>query len=394
MKTASSTMQQHLLSDCTTTARLYKITRKDGTVFCFTDHDKDISTKGFEAYFTDQNPSTGGYVYQAAVGLFFPTAIENKSDLSVDNQEVTAVIDSVQIKENDLRFGVWDSADVEIRLCNWADLTQGEVKLRKGYLGDITMKNGLLTASVYGLTNYLQVLQGRSFGPQCDAEFGDTRCKYVVPTETGTVNGNPSIGLNDSHHVTPYSGLNGQAGGPTQIVLTGTFLVNNGSGVSATGQGGFCSYTGGTCQITDASASAGQVTYSFIVLTGIAPVGGQSVVITGMQDTGNNGTFTLLSVTATSFAVRAGYYQDGIITFSSGNNSGLSFQVKYWDGVTLTLCSALFAACADGDAFTISPGCDHSISTCHSKFNNVDNFRGFPSMPGQDAIMQYPDVTG
>lgn len=293
-------MKSHLQADCTTLAQLYKIVRKDGNVYCFTDHDKDISTVGLEAYFSDADPSTGGHIYLAAVGGLTPSAIENKADLSVDNQEVTAIIDSVVIKENELRYGMWDSADVEIRLVNWAVLTQGEIKLRKGNLGALSMKNGILTAEVLGMTNPLQVLQGRSFGPSCDAELGDSRCQAVVPVHNGSCNTNPSIGSNDSHHIAPYSGLDN----------------------------------------------------------------------------------------------RVGFYNDGILTFTGGDNSGLSFQVKYWDGHTLTLTMALFAPVEDGDTFVVSPGCDHQINgDCKKKFDNVANFQGFNKMPGQDAIMQYPDAT-
>lgn len=299
MKSASTALKAHLQKGCTTLARLYKITRKDGNVYTFTDCDKDLSTVGLESIFTDENPCTGGYVYEAAIGGMSPSAIENHSDLSADNQEMTAIIDSSVIKETDLRYGIWDSADVEIRLVNWADMTQGELKLRKGKLGNMTLKNGLLTAEVLGLTNPLQQIQGRSFGPSCDAELGDSRCQATVPVFTGSVNGNPSVGTSDSHNVTPYSGLN----------------------------------------------------------------------------------------------TTPNYFDDGIMTFTSGGNSGLSFQIKYWNGTTLLLQTALFVPVADGDTFTISPGCDHSIATCFSKFNNVINFQGFPSMPGQDAIMQYPDAT-
>ena len=34
-----------------------------------------------------------------------------------------------------------------------------------------------------------------------------------------------------------------------------------------------------------------------------------------------------------------------------------------------------------GDSVEVSPGCDHTIATCLSKFNNKDNFGGFPSLP-------------
>jgi uncharacterized phage protein (TIGR02218 family) len=392
MKSATTAMKAHLSSDCTTLCRLYKITRSDGAVYTFTDHDKDISTVAYQAYITDGG---GGYIYEAAAG-FSPTAVQNKSDLSVDNQEATAFIDSVSLKEVDLRYGKWDSADVEIRIINWADLTQGEIKLRKGTTGNVTMKNGQLTVEVLGLTNKLQQVQGRSFGPQCDAELGDVRCKVTVPAENGSCHTNPSVGINDSHHITPYSGLSGASGGVTNVVLAGTFVVPNASGVGAVGQTGFGTVTSpaGTFTITDVASNGSTTTYTFVLLTGRAPVAGQSVVITGLSDGSNNGTWTISSVVATQFAVQSGYYDDGVMTFTSGGNSGLSFQIKSWDGITLYLYSALFVAVVDGDTFTISPGCDHSIATCKAKFNNVINFQGFPRMPGQDAILMYPDSTG
>jgi uncharacterized phage protein (TIGR02218 family) len=45
---------------------------------------------------------------------------------------------------------------------------------------------------------------------------------------------------------------------------------------------------------------------------------------------------------------------------------------------------------AVGDAFTVSAGCDKQFSTCRTKFDNALNFRGFPYMPGNDAVVSYP----
>lgn len=298
MKSATPAMKSHLVKDCTTICRLYKITRTDGTIYTFTDHDKNIDTSNYQSYLDD-----GGYIYEAAVG-FSPTASENKSDLSVDNQEATCFIDSETITERDLRYGLWDAAEVEIRVVNWSDLTNGEVKVRKGSLGNATIKNGVLTSELLGLTNKLQILLGRSYGTPCDAELGDSRCKATVPVETAHLNANPSVGINDPHHITPYSGLTGAAG----------------------------------------------------------------------------------------------YYNDGIITFPNGSiggpNAGLSFQIKSWDGITLTLDLPLFATPTDGDEFLISPGCGHNVFDCFNKFNNLDNHRGFPTIPGQDSILNYPNSTG
>lgn len=382
-------MKSHLQADCTTLCRLYKITRKDGAVFTFTDHDRDISTVAYQAYISDGDPSTGGYVYESAVG-FSPTASQSKSDLSVDNQEGTCFIDSVSIKENEVRFGIWDAAEIQIRIVNWADLTQGEVKVRRGYLGNITMKNGLLTTELLGLTNALQIVVGRTYGTSCDAELGDDRCKAVVPVEQGRVLINPSIGPNDPHHITPYSGLVGGAGGGGGTITVPQVAGNWHEAPVVPGTG---TYAGGVVSIINATTANFRTTFVFALTSGVLPRANQSITITGMGLSHDNGSFTIGSAVPVSGGT-TGFYTDGFLTFTSGSNSGLSYQVKDWDGVTLTLTSPLFTAPADGDMFLISPGCAHNVFDCKFKFNNLPNHRGFPTIPGMDSIMNYPNATG
>jgi uncharacterized phage protein (TIGR02218 family) len=375
MKTATTQMAAHLNSDCTTLASLYKITRKDGQVFTFTDHDKDI------VY--------GGSTYEASLG-FSPTAIQNKADLSVDNQEITAFIDSAVIKESDIRFGIWDAADVEIRLVNWADLSMGEIKMRKGELGNVHMKNGTLTAEFFGITNKLQVLQGRTFGPACDAELGDTRCKATVPVENNSINYSQ-----DAHHIVPNAGLAGAAGYYSNL-SAGQITVQNVNGVSLSSQtgSGTIAATGTVISISTAVQSGGNTVYTFSLASGPPPKAGQTIVISGMSNVVDNGTFAISFVLGNGTPIWvAGYYDDGILTFTSGINSGLSFQIATWDGITLALKNSLFSAPSNGDTFTISPGCAHNMTDCVTKFNNLVNFRGFPSIPGQDSVLQYPDAT-
>jgi uncharacterized phage protein (TIGR02218 family) len=48
------------------------------------------------------------------------------------------------------------------------------------------------------------------------------------------------------------------------------------------------------------------------------------------------------------------------------------------------------AALAVGAAFVITAGCDKHHATCIAKFENVASFRGFPHMPGNDAVQARP----
>lgn len=75
-------------------------------------------------------------------------------------------------------------------------------------------------------------------------------------------------------------------------------------------------------------------------------------------------------------------YQQGTITFTSGVNAGVSATVgSVAAGTSMTLLYPLESVPAVGDAFTIYFGCDHTPGTCQSKFNNLQNFRGFPYVP-------------
>jgi len=88
-----------------------------------------------------------------------------------------------------------------------------------------------------------------------------------------------------------------------------------------------------------------------------------------------------------------GWFGQGKVTFTGGANAGLSVEVKTHrksDAVALDLWQAMPEPIAVGDAFTVTAGCDKRFSTCHDKFDNVANFRGFPHIPGNDFVIRYP----
>ena len=94
----------------------------------------------------------------------------------------------------------------------------------------------------------------------------------------------------------------------------------------------------------------------------------------------------------------AGWFTFGTLDWTSGANAGRRTEVlghDVTDGVAiLTLLEAPVRAIAEGDAFTIRAGCDKRIETCGAKFANTANFRGFPHIPGQDAVLRYATKDG
>jgi uncharacterized phage protein (TIGR02218 family) len=111
-----------------------------------------------------------------------------------------------------------------------------------------------------------------------------------------------------------------------------------------------------------------------------------------------NGAVTALTATS---AFRAsglddyddGWFTGGKVTFVSGANAGLAVEVKLHRksaDVTLDLWRAMPHVIAPGDTFTVTAGCDKRFATCHDRFANVVNFRGFPHIPGNDFVVRYP----
>ena len=88
-----------------------------------------------------------------------------------------------------------------------------------------------------------------------------------------------------------------------------------------------------------------------------------------------------------------GCFTSGTITWTSGANAGRITEVMAHDLagsiVTLTLLKAPVRAIAEGHSFIARAGCDKRMTTCRAKFANVANFRGFPNIPGQDAVLRY-----
>ena len=82
-----------------------------------------------------------------------------------------------------------------------------------------------------------------------------------------------------------------------------------------------------------------------------------------------------------------GYFELGMVTFTSGANSGVSRTVVSYSGSQVGVMPRLLVAPAPGDTFDIVPGCDKAMVTCNSKFNNLAHFRGFPFIPTPEATL-------
>ena len=86
------------------------------------------------------------------------------------------------------------------------------------------------------------------------------------------------------------------------------------------------------------------------------------------------------------------FFSRGLFTFTSGASSGLKIEVKSHAKLAAAVEIELWADAegppAIGDAFIVTAGCDKRFETCKARFANTINFRGFPSIPGNEFLTQ------
>jgi uncharacterized phage protein (TIGR02218 family) len=156
------TLRDHLSTGATTVARCWAVTRADGTVLGFTDHDRELAFAGLSF-----RPETG----------LSALAVVQGNGLSVDNSEALGVLSSEAVTEADIEAGRYDGAEVRLWLVNWAAPEERELRFR-GTLGEIRRGDGAFHAELRGPAEALNRPLGRLYEKGCGAVLGDAACRF------------------------------------------------------------------------------------------------------------------------------------------------------------------------------------------------------------------------
>jgi hypothetical protein len=130
----------HLATGATTVCRAWAVVRRDGTVYGFTDHDRDLAFDGIS--------------FLASTGLT-ARALQQTTGLSVDNTEALGALSDASVTEVDLLAGRFDGAEVRAWLVNWALLDDRILQFRG-----------------------LNQPQGQAYQRSCAAILGDSKCRF------------------------------------------------------------------------------------------------------------------------------------------------------------------------------------------------------------------------
>lgn len=273
----------HLGGGLTTVCHAWAITRKDGAVFSFTDHDLPLSFAGYE--------------FRADTGLS-ALALAQSTGLSVDNTEALGALSDASLREDEIEQGRFDGAEVRAWLVNWADTAQHWLNFR-GHLGELTRAGGGFRAELRGLTEGLNRPLGRVYQKPCSAVLGDSTCRFNLAQE------NYAQAL------------------PVQVVEGARRFV--------------------------------------------------------WQD---------------FLAYDTDWFTRGRLEVLDGPAAGLWGSIKsdrVVDGArVIELWEPIRGLVAVGAQVRLVAGCDKRVETCRLKFNNFENFQGFPDLPGEDWVVSVP----
>ncbi|MEM0977268.1 MAG: DUF2163 domain-containing protein [Pseudomonadota bacterium] len=157
-------LSSHLETGATTICRAWDITRKDGVVLGFTDHDKDLEFDG---------------VTYAAGSALDGAEIEAHLGLSPDNTAVSGALQHAAITEDDLLVGRFDDAEIRAWRVNWA-VPEQRVVYFSGNLGQVEIADGQFTVELRSFSEKLNQPLGRRYLRNCGTELGSTACGVAV----------------------------------------------------------------------------------------------------------------------------------------------------------------------------------------------------------------------
>ena len=340
-KSISANLKTHLQSQVTTLALLWKLTRQDGVVMGFTNHDEDIEY--------------GGVTYESQRGMF-STALGSTANMAVDNAEVMAFLDSAKITLDDILAKKYDYATIDIYLINYKSTGDGVMILGEGWkVGEITLRDNRFHGEVRSKTQFLQQVIGDLYSPECRADVGDNRCGIILEPNDWQAETEYAVG--DIVKATTYDGRR------------------------------YVCITAGTSGTTEPSwdATIGNTTNDGTVVWQCYDAWTKQGMVTAVT---SNRQF---ADTTTGWTEADDWWAYGKLTWLTGNNQNYEMEVKQWilGSKTFILTEVMPNNIQVGDTFKVHAGCDKRKVTCKDKFSNVVNMRAEPFVPGMDELMDY-----
>ena len=168
-------------------ARVLKVTRRDGQIFRWTDHDSSLTVM------------IDGLTFETFSPVAAPSWESSRSstDFDANTSSFFTFMDPAAFTPEDLRIGIWRGSTWELYSpVDWRYPWAGWYEKRRYFLQDHEWTANRLELHLAGLTKRLDVRIGRVYGRECDATVFDDRCT-VNPT--GFTSGTKTITAVGAH---------------------------------------------------------------------------------------------------------------------------------------------------------------------------------------------------
>lgn len=214
MKSIPIALQNHLDQDATTVCLLTRVETKGGTVYGFTDLDEDIV----------YDDGDGAVTYSAQNG-FTPSRIETSADISVDNAELSGLVQSTGITEEQIRAGLFDYARVRIYRVNYMSLSNGHEIIAVGTAGETQFSQTGWKTEFRSLSQQLKQPISVPYSIDCRARFGS---KAIGSNDIDSYG---DVSFEEQHpcgmDFTWFSGTVTSVGSPPRTTFTDTGLTQS-----------------------------------------------------------------------------------------------------------------------------------------------------------------------
>jgi uncharacterized phage protein (TIGR02218 family) len=174
MRVVNDELALQLQNQSKTLCNAWRLTRSDGFVLGFTDHDHSLNFDG-----TQFLPNSG----------FLPSAARSELGLNVDESDVVGAFTHDAVTEKDLRDGRYDGAQVEVFLVDWR-APDTAIKLRTQEIGEVSFSDYQFRAELRSIAHKLNQPQGRGYCTKCTADLGDEACGFDLSNPVYQASGN------------------------------------------------------------------------------------------------------------------------------------------------------------------------------------------------------------
>jgi uncharacterized phage protein (TIGR02218 family) len=173
--TLDSSFLASLQGQTTALTRVWTITRTDGQVYRFTEHDEDLVYNG------------NTYEATTLIGI---SSIKRTSRGEAQTADMNIAFSASGVSYDDMAAGLFRKALVEIRVVNHLNLALPGPVVFYGKFGPVKLQGKLsCNVSLTGRLDTTLNTLGELYSPECRARLGDARCKVDIESfkTTGTV---------------------------------------------------------------------------------------------------------------------------------------------------------------------------------------------------------------